>query len=220
MTAARPPSREASMKSALIRVLSIEDHPIFQEGLCRIIEAQPDMAVVAQCASAEEGIAEYRRHRPDVVLMDVILPGMGGIDACAVLRREFPDARIVMFTTCGGDVEIRRALFAGALGYILKNASKAELLSAIRAAHAGQRSVSAAASACLAEHVGEDALTTREVEVLRLVSGGCRNKEIAAELAIAETTVSFHLKNIIGKLGANDRTHATTIAMKRGLVRA
>jgi DNA-binding NarL/FixJ family response regulator len=208
------------MKSALIRVLSIEDHPIFQEGLCRIIEAQPDMAVVAQCASAEEGIAEYRRHRPDVVLMDVILPGMGGIDACAVLRREFPDARIVMFTTCGGDVEIRRALFAGALGYILKNASKTELLSAIRAAHAGHRSVSAAASACLAEHVGEDALTTREVEVLRLVSGGCRNKEIAAELAIAETTVSFHLKNIIGKLGANDRTHATTIAMKRGLVRA
>jgi DNA-binding NarL/FixJ family response regulator len=201
-----------------IRILSVEDHPVFREGLSTILGSQPDMTLVGQASNAVEAMAEFRRHRPDITLMDLRLPGANGTDAIIAIRGEFPQARIVMLTTSDGDAEIRRAMRAGASGYILKSMPKNEMLKIIRAVHSGGRHVPAEVAARLAEHLGEEDLTTRELEVLRLIRDGYRNKQIADQLRIAETTVNFHIKNLVDKLGANDRTHAVTIALRRGLL--
>ena len=201
-----------------ITVLSVEDHPVFREGLSMIVGSQGDMLMVAQASNAAEAITEFRRHRPDITLMDLRLPGGSGTDALIAIRGEFPHARIIMLTTSDSDGEIQRALKAGAAAYILKSMPKAELLAVIRSVHSGKRHVPPDVAARLAEHMGEEDLTTRELEVLRLIHDGFRNKQIADRLAIAETTVNFHIKNIVDKLGANDRTHAVTIALRRGLL--
>jgi len=201
-----------------IRILSVEDHPVFREGLNTIIASQSDMQLVAQAANATEAINEFRRHRPDITLMDLRLPGTDGVDTLIAIRGEFPLARIIMLTTSDGDAEIQRALRAGAAAYVLKSMPKDELLAVVRSVHEGGRHIPPAVAARLAEHLGEDDLTTRELEVLELIRDGYRNKQIADQLAIAETTVNFHIKNLVEKLGANDRTHAVTIALRRGLL--
>jgi DNA-binding NarL/FixJ family response regulator len=207
------------VQSKPIRILSVEDHPVFREGLGTILGSQPDMLLVAQAANAVEAVAEFRRHRPDITLMDLSLPGTNGTDTLISIRGEFPQARIIMLTTSDSDGEIQRALRAGAAAYMLKSMPKNELLAVIRSVHAGGRHVPPEVAARLAEHLGEEDLTTRELDVLRLIRDGFRNKQIADKLAIAETTVNFHIKNLVDKLGANDRTHAVTIAVRRGLLR-
>jgi DNA-binding NarL/FixJ family response regulator len=201
-----------------IRILSVEDHPVFREGLSTIIGSQPDMVLVALAANAVEAMAEFRRHRPDITLMDLGLPGTNGTDSLIAIRGEFPQARIIMLTTSDSDGEIQRALRAGASAYILKSMPKNELLGVIRSVHGGKKHIPPEIATRLAEHMGDDDLTSRELEVLRLIRDGYRNKQIADQLAIAETTVNFHIKNLVDKLGANDRTHAVTIAVRRGLL--
>ena len=201
-----------------IRILSVEDHPVVREGLATIIGSQTDMALVAQAANAEEAIAEFRRHRPDITLMDLRLPGTNGTDTLIAIRGEFPNARIIMLSMSDGDGEIQRALRSGASAYMLKSMPKDKLLACIRSVHAGRKYVPEEVAARLAEHLGEETPSARELEVLRLIRDGYRNKQIADRLGIAETTVNFHIKNLVDKLGANDRTHAVTIAVKRGLL--
>ncbi len=201
-----------------IRILSVEDHPVFREGLRAVIELEPDMVIVGQAADAVEAVAEFRRHRPDVTLMDLRLPGTNGTDALISIRGEFPHARVIMLTTSDSDGEIQRALRAGASGYVLKSMPKNELLAVIRSVHAGRRHIPPEVAARLAEHLGEEELTAREVEVLRLIRDGFRNKQIAEQLFIVEGTVNFHIKNLVDKLGANDRAHAVAIALRRGLL--
>lgn len=201
-----------------IRILSVEDHPVYREGLSTIIGSQQDMLLVAQAANAEEALAEFRLHRPDITLMDLRLPGTDGTDALIAIRGEFPEARIIMLTTSDSDGDIQSALRAGASGYVLKSMPKNELLEVIRSVHAGKRHIPAEVAAKLAEHMGDEDLTCRELEVLRLIRDGYRNKQIASKLAISETTVNFHIKHVVDKLGANDRTHAVTIAVRRGLL--
>ena len=201
-----------------IRILSVEDHPVFREGLSTIIGSQPDMLLVAQATNGVEALEQFRRHRPDITLMDLRLPGTNGIDTLIGIRGEFPHARVIILTTSDGDGEIQRAMRSGASGYILKSMPKNQLLGVIRAVHAGNRHVPPEVAARLAEHLGDDDLTGRELEVLGLIRDGYRNKQIADQLAIAETTVNFHIKNVVDKLGANDRTHAVTIALRRGLL--
>ena len=201
-----------------IRILSVEDHPVFREGLSTIIGSQQDMILVAQADNAADAMTEFRRHRPDITLMDLRIPGTNGTDTLIGIRGEFPQARIIMLTTSDSDGEIQRALRAGASAYMLKSMAKNELLGVIQSVHAGKRHVPPEVAARLAEHLGEDELTIRELEVLRLIRDGYRNKQIADQLTIAETTVNFHIKNLTDKLGANDRTHAVTIAVRRGLL--
>jgi DNA-binding NarL/FixJ family response regulator len=201
-----------------IRILCVEDHPVFREGLTTIIGSQRDMLLAAEATNAAEAVAEFRRHRPDITLMDLRLPGANGTDTLIAIRGEFPESRIIILTTSDSDGEIHRALRAGASAYILKSVPKNELLAVIRSVHAGKRHIPAGVAARLAEHMGDEDLTARELEVLQLIRDGNRNKEIAGLLAIAETTVNFHIKNLVGKLQANDRTHAVTIAVRRGLL--
>src|ERR1035438_10308468 len=191
-----------------IRVLSVDDHPLISEGIAAIINSQPDMALVSQASSGTDAIQQYRQHRPDVTLMDLRLPDLSGIDAMIAIRTEFPEARIIMLTTFEGDVEIQRALQAGARGYLLKNMPPNEIVDVVRQVHAGKKRVPPVVAAQLAEHMSDEGLTAREIEVLRKVSGGNRNRDIADLLYISEETVKVHIKHIMEKLGAKDRTQA------------
>lgn len=200
-----------------IRILTVDDHQLLREGIAAVLEGQPDMVLIAQASSGREAIERFREHRPDVTLMDLRMPDMSGIEAIGVIRAEFPGARVIVLTTYAGDVQAASALKAGASGYLLKNLVRKELLDTIRAVHAGKRRVPPEIATEIAEHVADDALTEREVEVLRGVAGGKSNKTIASELGISEGTVKTHMKSILPKLDASDRTHAVMIALKRGI---
>jgi DNA-binding NarL/FixJ family response regulator len=201
-----------------IRVLSVDDHPLLREGLAAIINNQTDMSVIAEAANAGEALQQFRQHLPDVTLMDLRLPDASGIDAMIAIRAEFSDARIIMLTTFEGDVEIQRALEAGARGYLLKSMPPRELLDVIRQVHAGKKRVPAEVASHLAEHLSDESLTVREIDVLRLIAAGNRNRDIAERLFISEETVKVHVKHIMEKLGATDRTQAVAIAVRRGII--
>ncbi len=202
---------------AQIKVLIVDDHQLMRAGIAGEVGSEPDMTVVGEAADAEAGLAMFRLHRPDVTLMDIRMPGTGGIDAISSIRGEFPRARIVVLTTYGGDVQALRAFRAGAVGYLQKDLLRTELLDTIRQVHAGQRRIPPTLAVEMAEHATDDWMTPRELQVLTGVSQGCSNKLIAANLTISEHTVKNHLKNILSKLHASDRTHAVTIALKRGI---
>jgi DNA-binding NarL/FixJ family response regulator len=202
-----------------IRVLSADHHPLFREGIAAIVNHQPDMALVSQASGGQEAIRQYREHRPDIAIMDVRLPDVAGIDALTAIRAEFPAARIIMLSSLEGDMEVRRALEAGARGYLLKNMPPSELLRAIREVHAGRKHVPPEVAAPLAEHLGDDNLTTREIEVLARLGKGNRNRDIGELLCISEATVKVHMSRILQKLGAKDRTEAIAIATRRGIIR-
>jgi DNA-binding NarL/FixJ family response regulator len=201
-----------------IRVLGVDDHPLMREGIAAIINSQPDMTIVAQAATAAEAVELYRLHGPDVTLMDLRLPDMSGIDALVRIRAEFTAARVIMLTTFEGDVEIQRALKAGARGYLLKSTPPKDLVETIRRVHEGKKGIPPHVAAHLAEHMSDEALTEREVEVLRHVAEGRRNRDIAEQLFISEETVKVHVKHIMDKLGAADRTQAVAIAVRRGII--
>jgi len=207
-----------SADSNSIRILAVDDHPIFRSGVAALLATQPDMSLVAEASNGREAIQQFRAHHPDITLMDLQMPEMSGLDAMIAIRDEFPEARIIVLTTYTGDVQVLRAMKVGARAYLLKNLLDKELLQTIRAVYAGKKSLSAEASYELAEHATDDALTPAEVEVLRLIAAGNANKEIAARLSITEETVKGRVKNILSKLGANDRTHAAMIAVKRGII--
>ena len=201
-----------------IRVFSVDDHPLLREGIAALIKSQPDMVLVGEASTGLEAIQQFQKHQPDVTLMDVRLPDMNGIDVMIAIRTEFPDARIVMLTTFEGDVEIQRALEVGARGYLLKSMPPKELLEVIRQVHAGQKRIPPEIAAQIAEHLSDEALTEREVEVLREIGGGNRNRDIADKLFITEETVKVHIKHIMEKLGASDRTQAVAIGVRRGII--
>lgn len=203
---------------AQIRIFSVDDHPLLREGIAVIINHQPDMLMVAQAATGGEAIQMFREHHPDVTLMDLRLPDMSGIDALIAIRAEFPEAHIIMLTTFEGDVEIQRALKAGARGYLLKSTPPKDLVETIRHVHAGKKGIPTYIAAHLAEHLSDEALTAREIEVLRHIAGGNRNRDIAEKLFISEETVKVHIKHIMDKLGASDRTQAVAIALRRGII--
>ena len=201
-----------------IRILAVDDHPVVRQGVAVLVGSQSDMTLVAEASNGREAIQQFRAHRPDVTLMDLQMPEMGGIDALIAIRAESPEAKIIVLTTFAGDVQILRALKAGAHGYLLKNTFHKELIDAIRAVHAGRKALSAEASYELADHATTDALTQGEISVLRLIAAGNANKQIADQLSITEETVKWRVKNILSKLGANDRTQAAMIGVKRGII--
>jgi DNA-binding NarL/FixJ family response regulator len=202
----------------VIRVLSVDDHPLLREGVAALVANQTDMELVGEASNGREAVEQFRKHQPDITLMDLQMPEMSGIDAMGAIRGEFPEARIIVLTTYVGDVQVLRALKAGARAYLLKGLLRKELLETIRAVHAGQKRMPAEVAAEIAQHATDDALTAREIGVLRLIAGGNANKEIAAQLSITEETVKGHVKNILAKLSANDRTHAAMIGLKRGII--
>jgi len=204
--------------SSSIRILAVDDHALLREGITALVAGQSDMTLVAQASNGREAIHQFRTHRPDITLMDLQMPEMNGLDAMIAIRGEFPEARIIVLTTYTGDVQVLRALKAGARAYPLKNLLHKELLETIRAVHAGKKTVSPEVSFQLAEHATDDALTPAEIRVLRLIAEGNANKEIAAQLSISEETVKGQVRNILSKLGANDRTHAAMIGVKRGII--
>jgi DNA-binding NarL/FixJ family response regulator len=201
-----------------IRIMAVDDHPLLREGIAAVLDGEEDIELVAEATSGQEAVDFFRIHRPDVTLMDLQMPGMNGIDAMLAIRSQFANARFIVLTTYQGDVQALRALKAGAAGYLLKNMMRKELLETIRIVHAGRRRIPPEIAAELADHVTEDALSDREVDVLRRVAMGNSNKIIASQLNISEATVKGHMKSILAKLAANDRTHAVTIAMKRGFL--
>jgi DNA-binding NarL/FixJ family response regulator len=207
-----------SAEARPIRILVVDDHPVVRQGIAGLVAVHSDMSLVAEASNGREAIQQFRAHHPDITLMDLQMPEMGGFDAMIVIRGEFPEARIIVLTTYAGDAQILRALKAGARAYLLKNSLHKELLETIRAVHAGKKALSAEASYQLAEHATDDALTPAEVRVLRLIGEGNANKEIAAQLSISEETVKGQVRNILSKLGANDRTHAAMIGLKRGII--
>jgi DNA-binding NarL/FixJ family response regulator len=201
-----------------IRILIVDDHALLREGIAALVADQRDMKIVAEASNGREAIEQFRLHNPDVTLMDLQLPDMNGTDAMIAVRSEFPGARVIILTTYSGDVQVSRALKAGARAYLLKSLLRKELLDTIRAVHAGQKRIPSELANQLADHLADDSLTARETQVLRLISGGNANKLIADQLSITEETVKGHVKSILSKLGANDRTHAVTIGLKRGII--
>ena len=201
-----------------VRVLSVDDHPLLREGIATLLNNQPDMCVVGEASSGREARERFRELHPDITLMDVRLPDMSGIDAMIAIRKEFPEARVIMVTTSEGDVEIQRALAGGARGYMLKSMLPKDLVEAIRQVHAGKKRIPPTIAAHLAEHYSDEALTAREIEVLQQIAGGNRNRDIAERLFISEETVKVHIKHIMDKLGASDRTQAVAIAVRRGII--
>jgi DNA-binding NarL/FixJ family response regulator len=203
---------------SLIRILTVDDHPILRKGIAALVNAEPDLKLVAEASNGKEAIDAFRSHQPDVTLMDLQMPGIDGLQAIETIRKDFPEARIIVLTTYTGDVQVLRALKAGARAYILKGHVHKELLDTIRAVHAGQKRIPPDIAAQLADHATDDALTEREIDVLRLIAFGNANKQIADRLSIGEATVKSHVTNILSKLGANDRAHAVTIGLKRGII--
>jgi DNA-binding NarL/FixJ family response regulator len=201
-----------------IRILSVDDHALLRKGMTALVNAEPDMKLVAEASNGQEAIEAFRLHQPDVTLMDLQMPGLNGTEAIDRIRSEFPNARIIVLTTYTGDVQVLRALRAGARGYVLKGHMHRELLDTIRTVHAGQKRIPPEVAAQLAEHAADDELTEREIDVVRLIASGNSNKLIADQLSIGEATVKGHVSNILSKLGANDRAHAVTIALKRGII--
>lgn len=201
-----------------IRILSVDDHPLIRQGIAGLLAVHLDLTVIAEAENGREAIQQFRAHLPDITLMDLQMPEMSGLDALIAIRGEFPEARIIVLTTYSGDVQVQRALKAGARAYLLKDTLHRELLETIRAVHAGKKSISAEASFQLAEHATDDALTVSEIRVLRLIAAGNANKEIATRLSLTEETVKGHVRNILSKLNAGDRTHAAMIGLKRGII--
>jgi DNA-binding NarL/FixJ family response regulator len=207
-----------SSDSSRIRILAVDDHPLLREGIAGLITDEPDMILVAEAENGREAIEQFGRHRPDVTLMDLQMPEMDGLDALEAIRAQDPDARIIVLTTYPGDAQVVRALKAGARGYLLKSTMRKDLLSTIRAVHAGRKALSLELTFEVAEHVGEEPLSPMEVRVLQLVADGISNKEIAEKLAVSEESIKGQVRNILSKLGANDRTHAAVLALKRGII--
>jgi len=201
-----------------IRILTVDDHPLLREGIAFLVKTQQDMELVAEASDGEEAIEQFRRHRPDVTLMDLRMPKLNGTEAISRIKNEFPDAKIIVLSTYAGDVQVLRAIKAGARGYIVKGHVHRELLDAIRTVHAGHKRIPPEIAAELAEHAADDQLSSREIDVLRLIGAGNANKQIADKLLIGETTVKNHISSILSKLGANDRAHAVTIGLKRGII--
>jgi DNA-binding NarL/FixJ family response regulator len=206
------------MSASPIRILTVDDHPLFRAGVAALLATQPDLRLVAEGANGRDAIREFRTHRPDVTLMDLQMPDMSGLEATIAIRAEFPDARIIVLTTYAGDVQVLRALQAGARAYLLKTLVDKELLDTIRSVHSGRKALSAEASYQVAMHATDESLTPAEIDVLRLIAAGNANKQIADRLAVTEETIKGRVKNILAKLGANDRTHAAIIGLKRGII--
>ena len=205
-------------ESAHIRILCVDDHPLVHEGIATVIRNQPDMTLIAEAFNGHDAVQKFREHKPDVVLLDLRLPDMSGIDAMITIRNEFPEARVIILTTFEGDVEIQRALEAGARAYVLKSMPPKELVEVIRKVHAGKKPIPPQIAAQLAEHYGDESLTEREIDVLRQIAGGNRNRDIAEKLFISEETVKVHIKHVMEKLGASDRTQAVAIGVRRGII--